>query len=72
MKSPEVIHLINIEEMINMNKYFALGLTLLLVMAAAFSMGCTETGPEGSADEVSIVDDGIIITYKNIHQRHCK
>ena len=55
-----------------MNKYFALGLTLLLVMAAAFSMGCTETGPEGSADEVSIVDDGIIITYKNIHQRHCK
>ncbi|MGP8329897.1 MAG: hypothetical protein ACT6FF_06225 [Methanosarcinaceae archaeon] len=58
--------------MFNINKYFALGLTLLLVMAAAFSMGCTETSPEGSADEVSIVDDGIIITYKNIHQRHCK
>ncbi len=48
MKSTGTIHLIYIEKIINMNKYFTLGLTLLLVMAAAFSMGCTETGPEGS------------------------
>ncbi|WP_440953657.1 YbaY family lipoprotein [Methanococcoides sp. FTZ1] len=36
-----------------MNKYFVLGLTLLLVMATAFSMGCTETGSDevGGADE---------------------
>lgn len=53
------VHLVNIKEMIKMKKNFALGLTLLLVMAAAFSMGCTETGPEGTVDEVSGVDDEI-------------
>ncbi|WP_167879440.1 YbaY family lipoprotein [Methanococcoides sp. NM1] len=40
-----------------MNRYFALGLTLLLVMAAAFSMGCTETASDGPADEVIGVDE---------------
>ncbi|WP_167880979.1 YbaY family lipoprotein [Methanococcoides sp. AM1] len=40
-----------------MNKYFAFGLTLLLVMAAAFSMGCTETTSDGLADEVSGTDE---------------
>ncbi|AKB85609.1 YbaY family lipoprotein [Methanococcoides methylutens] len=39
-----------------MKKHFVLGLTLLLVMAAAFSMGCTETGSDGQADDVSEAD----------------
>ncbi|UGV39798.1 YbaY family lipoprotein [Methanococcoides orientis] len=41
-----------------MKKKFVLGLTLLLVMAAAFSMGCTETGSDGPADDVSETDEG--------------
>ena len=39
-----------------MKKYFVLGLTLLLVMVAAFSMGCTENGSDGSADDGSETD----------------
>ena len=51
------VHLVNIKEMIKMNRYFALGLTLLILMAAAFSMGCTETGAEGVVDEVEVIDE---------------
>ncbi|WP_048194986.1 YbaY family lipoprotein [Methanococcoides methylutens] len=40
-----------------MKKYFVFSLTLLLVMAAAFSMGCTENGSDGPADDVSETDE---------------
>ncbi|MEL4305358.1 YbaY family lipoprotein [Methanococcoides sp. LMO-2] len=39
-----------------MKKYFVLGLTLLLVTAAAFSMGCTENGSDGQADDTGEAD----------------
>ncbi|WP_445474563.1 YbaY family lipoprotein [Methanococcoides methylutens] len=37
-----------------MNRYFTLGLTLLLVMASAFSMGCTETEAEELVGENNV------------------
>lgn len=47
-----------------MNRYFTLSLSLLLVMATAFSMGCTETGSEGQAEEHGV--QGIIIFDKPV------
>lgn len=42
-----------------MKKYFVLCLTLLLIMAAAFSMGCTESGSDGQSEDIDGDDESV-------------